>query len=288
MATVTSATVQFDKLSGFNEILYTFTGGIVAYLASGSITNSSFSGNLEGFFDVGGLAGYSDATISGSVASGTVSGNTRVGGVLGVGSGSSVTTQTSFQGLVYGDSITAGVGGGPFGGSVGGLVGSLSGSLSESFFSGTLTADKRVGGVAGLASSATINDCYAQGTVSGNINPVAGAFGLLDVGSTTRVYVYMTSISGGTSATAQEFEGPGSTAVALTHITNAFYLDNATVADGGLGASIASLSSFQNLSNFTGFAASGNWSAPTVYPGRSVLSPILTWECGKNGISCAP
>ena len=287
-ATVTSATIDFDKDSGFNEALYTFTGGIVAYLATGSITNSSFSGALEGYFDVGGVAGYSDAAISDSVASGTVKGNSRVGGVVGIASGSSSTARTSFQGVVLGDDITLGVGGGIFAGNVGGVVGSLSGTLSESFFSGAVDADKRVGGVVGLASGATINDCYAHGTVNGNIDPVAGAFGTLDLGSTTRVYVYMTSIGGGTGPSAaipQEFEGPGSSAVA---ITNVYYFDNATVANGSLGSSFSSLSLFQDISNYTGFVASGNWTTPTIYPGRSVLSPILSWECGKNGISCTP
>jgi hypothetical protein len=284
---VSSTRIDFSKDSFFHHDSNTATGGVVGILdVGGSVLRSSYvnsSTGIEGYFNVGGVVGLSYGAISNSSAKAfVVSGNSCVGGVVGFSTGS--IHQTSFVGTILGADVDDGISNGVIEGAVGGIVGVLSGSLSESFFSGTLTGDQIIGGVAGIASSANVDDCYVHGTVEGDVAPVAGAFGILDSGTVDRVYVYSNSITSSLGAAVQAFIGTATSSPVLTHVF--FYDIGLPSAQGGVG--ISGASAIQDINNFTGYEASSKWRTPASYSGRSILSPVLAWECNQTGVSCAP
>ncbi len=283
---VLNTDLDFSKNSSYHDFFSTAAGGVVGFVenAASLVTDAAFTGAgsiLEGYFNVGGISGYTVGGISESVVNATVMGNTRVGGVAGFSSGT--TTKSSFVGTVLGDDVDSGISNGFTEGEVGGLIGSHSGFLTESFFSGSVIGDVFVGGLVGTASSSNIRDCYARGTLSGSADPVAGAFSRVLGGVIERVYVYLTSLSSSTG-TAQAMIG---TVISEPTKSNLFYYENGTSPTNG-GTPISTDIAMRDISNFSGYSASGKWRTPTAYSGRSGLSPVLAWECSLAGVTCAP
>jgi len=64
-----------------------YTGGLVGYQYYGEVSDSYASGSVTGNDSTGGLVGYQDSgsTVSKSYASGSVTGTTEVGGLVGLG-----------------------------------------------------------------------------------------------------------------------------------------------------------------------------------------------------------
>lgn len=158
-------------------------GALIGY-ANGpiTITDSYASVNLTGNNGVGGLLGYKDSTsnlsISDSYTTGSINGNSIVGGLLGyVGSVSTISNSYSTA-TVFGS-----------GDYIGGLVGEVSASspglyMSNSYASGDITGNDKVGGLVGSADNGQINNSYSAGNITGN-NYVGGLVG----------YVYNTTIN---------------------------------------------------------------------------------------------
>jgi len=119
--------------------------GLFGYLApGGNVTHMSVENiNITGWRGVGGLVGMN---------SGTVSDCHSTGNVTGVG-------------VPEGDEP---------GSSIGGLVGqNMHGTVSNSYFTGTVTGDRSVGGLVGH-NYGTLSNSYSSGSVSGGIEGAVG------------------------------------------------------------------------------------------------------------------
>jgi hypothetical protein len=268
-SSVSDSVIVFDKDSAYQNRDARFVGGLIGYFNQGSLLNSTFAGtSVQGKFNVGGLVGFSSSTVTECSASGTVQGVSRVGGAFGFLGSTAI--RISASGIVIAE-IDASADG-----QVGGLVGLLTGTISNSFFSGSINADETVGGIAGLVSSGTVTNSYAFGTVTGNADPIGGAFGDLIDAVVSQVYVYQTSVSGGSS---QAFVGQKSGSTVLSQC----YFNQMSNSSSNGGTSISTPT---DLSQYTGFSDT-NWRSPSIYAGRSALTPVLAWECNQNGVTCS-
>lgn len=136
-----------------------YTGGLVgraanSYLISGKASNLNVSGTTY----VGGIAGYAISTsvYSGTSTGGSVTGNTYVGGLAGIGSGSSFAYSTATNLNVQGTSHT------------GGLVGYLdNGTLFAASATGSIQGGTKTGGLVGFYSSGILTGGSAFVTVTG-------------------------------------------------------------------------------------------------------------------------
>jgi hypothetical protein len=162
-------------------------GGLVGFNNGGSIENCYAAGNVEGIRKVGGLVGSSagrqlvESEIKNSYATGNVSGHENIGGLVGELSGSNARITNCYAtGSVVGAGqplgagllhiITPAVG-------VGGLVGrNMGGAIRTSFATGSVEGPNNVGGLVGLL-SATIENSYATGNVSGSGRNIGGLVG---------------------------------------------------------------------------------------------------------------
>mgnify|MGYP000259455493 CR=1 FL=1 len=168
------------------------TGNIVTVSASGTVSGGDNVGGLVGQYDgtsnidmtgssasvdvtgntnVGGLVGYSknaEQSITYSSASGDVTGDHNVGGLIGLADYSGGTTNI-YRTNASGDIKATGSQG-----NVGGLVGkSAAGRIQQSYATGNVTGDRRVGGLVGVQKdngagyNAAVVNSYANGTVDG-------------------------------------------------------------------------------------------------------------------------
>jgi filamentous hemagglutinin family protein len=177
-----SGTITGDYSTG-QVTGYSYTGGLIGSLSSGTTSYSSSAANVTSTetvspgqsgllypnFFTGGLIGYDGGNISHSDATGNVTSyNGYTGGLVGMLTGLSIdlsyakgavteTTQNSSDG----------------GSSVGGLVGNALGNVSNSFATGNVSGYDQVGGLIGLvgnsaseSGSYSIENSYATGNVS--------------------------------------------------------------------------------------------------------------------------
>ncbi|WP_081927195.1 GLUG motif-containing protein [Halobellus rufus] len=172
--TVSNASVT-GAVSGGGE-----TGGLVG-ANSGEVTNSSATASVDGDDSTGGLVGFSTDTVRNSSAAGSVNGSEQVGGLVGYS-----------RGDVHKSSATGDVNGSE---RVGGLVGRLDGTTTESHASGDATgSDSYVGGLIGINNVGDVSESYATGSVTGesrlggfvgrNLGEISDAFaaGVVDNG----------------------------------------------------------------------------------------------------------
>ncbi len=139
----------------------TETGFLAGYIDDSTLDNTSVVGGTYLSFDVDVDADH-------------------VGGLVGLTLNSTISRSYATSDISLSDI------GGP---SVGGLVGTNFGTLiEESYATGTISSVnyQYAGGLAGY-SSGTINDCYAQGSVSGNL-VVGGLVGTVQNGTISRSY----------------------------------------------------------------------------------------------------
>jgi hypothetical protein len=159
--------------------------------AAGSITNSSATGTVSGgsSSDIGGLVGYSLGTVSVSYAGGPVSGVSAniAGGLIGFNSGT--VSQTFATG-----SVSAGQGNSDAGGLIGEASSASSVSISNSYATGSVAGGANVGGLIGL-NAMNVSDVYSTGKVTGNGN-LGGLIGQEDYGYTTITNGYWNTASG--------------------------------------------------------------------------------------------
>lgn len=165
------------------------TGGLIG-IANGIISNSSASGVVKGYNSVGGLIGvfssYQAIALSNSYATGAVFGARDVGGLIGdASSGAAATTITKSYAI---GNVTG------TGADVGGLVGNQGYyvQLKESYASGNVVGDTRVGGLVGLydgqIGGGLVENSYATGSVSGT-NEVGGLLGM-QLGNISKSFAY--------------------------------------------------------------------------------------------------
>jgi hypothetical protein len=195
-----------------------YVGGLVGTLGTGEISESSFTGDVTGTNTVGGLVGLAFGDITDSTFSGSVTGERYVGGIAG-GTGAPTISNSSASGSVTGLAGGEGNIGGLVGGgsatitdshadvnvtgatairniegeitvagneSIGGLLGwgDLSVTISNSYSTGSVTGDAKVGGLVGTLAGGYIEESYSTGDVFGRTNgSIGGLVGYADSGS---------------------------------------------------------------------------------------------------------
>jgi hypothetical protein len=190
----TLGTGELSESSFTGDVTGTNTVGGLVGLAFGDITDSTFSGSVTGERYVGGIAGGTGApTISNSSASGSVTGlaggEGNIGGLVGGGSATitdshadvNVTGATAIRNI-EGEITVAG------NESIGGLLGwgDLSVTISNSYSTGSVTGDAKVGGLVGTLAGGYIEESYSTGDVFGRTNgSIGGLVGYADSGSGT-------------------------------------------------------------------------------------------------------
>jgi hypothetical protein len=183
----TLGTGEISQSSFTGDVTGTNTVGGLVGIAFGDITNSTFSGSVTGERYVGGIAGVTGApTISNSSASGNVTGLAGGEGNIGglVGGGSATITDSHADVTVTGAAeATNGAAGVP---NTGGLLGygDMSVTISNSYSTGTVTGDTKVGGLVGTLAGGYIDESYSTGDVFGRTNgSIGGLVGYADSGS---------------------------------------------------------------------------------------------------------
>ena len=190
----TLGTGEISESSFTGDVTGTNTVGGLVGLAFGDITDSTFSGSVTGERYVGGIAGGTGApTISNSSASGSVTGlaggEGNIGGLVGGGSATITDSHADVNvtgAATYitdpetGEIITQGT---P---NTGGLLGlgDMSVTISNSYSTGTVTGDTKVGGLVGTLAGGYIEESYSTGDVFGRTNgSIGGLVGFADSGS---------------------------------------------------------------------------------------------------------
>ncbi|MBO9535701.1 YDG domain-containing protein [Herbaspirillum sp.] len=181
-----------------------YIGGLIGY-NTGTISNSHATGTInrstatDGINYTGGLVGYSGSgTISNSYATVAVIGGSRssdLGGLVGL----------MFNGAISNSYSTGAVNGHN---SVGGLVGnSQGGPISNSYATGAVSNDSSgsyagglVGSITSTNAAASITNSYATGAVSGSSNGIGGLVGYTN--SATAANSYWNTATSGQSASA--------------------------------------------------------------------------------------
>jgi len=186
-------------------------GGLVGE-ASGNISNSTFSGEVTGERYVGGIAGatggqiISNSSASGSVT-GLANGEGNIGGLVGGGSGTITNSHTDVtvtgeinysrnpadvplddgpagidsNGYVLNRYGTRIILNGPE--NIGGLLGygDVSATISNSYSTGSVAGQTKVGGLVGTIAGSSIKESYSTSTVQG-VATVGGLVGYADKG----------------------------------------------------------------------------------------------------------
>lgn len=269
----TNVTVTWDPAGPSNVNMWTYSGGIAGYLFAGSVTNCTVSGTITGYYAVGGIVGTSVGSITDSYSSANVNGFTNVGGIVGWLAG----------GTASRDYASGNVTGSAGGIAIGGLVGVLTATLSESFSSGNVSGDNRMGNMVGDASSGAVTNCYGTGSVVGISSDIGGGFGLLWGATVTKTYSLAASVTSTGAGTPYAMVGRNAWAPVPV---SSYYLANG-VADIW-GVTQLSVPDSLNQGRYPGFdftAGTGQWVMPTTNPIHG-LTPVLRWACGKYGIVC--
>ena len=194
-------------------------GGLVGTLGTGELRESSFTGDVTGTNVVGGLVGEAYGDISSSTFSGSVTGERYVGGIAGSTGAPTISNSSAsggVTGLAGGEGNIGGlVGGGsatitdshadvnvtgaatfsmddngniinPGTSNTGGLLGlgDAQVTISNSYSTGTVTGDTKVGGLVGMLAGGYIEESYSTGDVFGRTNgSIGGLVGYVDSGS---------------------------------------------------------------------------------------------------------
>ncbi len=267
--------------------------GALAGESGGTITNVHASVPVTGFFQVGGLIGVAFGSVVGSSASGTVTGQIEggasgnpgpVGGLIGEFDGGSVTGSsatgavtaadgTYIGGLIgltnAGTTVTASFATGNVttipiingGADVGGLIGFSASAVSNSYATGAVTGELRVGGLLGSNNSGSVSNSYATGAVTAVVDASIGLFGSdaggligFDSGATPTHDVYATG-----PVTGDNNLG-GLIGELENNLSNAYSTGAVSVAPGGGGANVGGLVGVDDL---LGGASNSYWNTQT-------------------------
>ena len=195
-----------------------YTGGLVGYMNSGTLTNSYSQVVVSGTGYAGGIIGYvnNSSNISTVYSTGNVTGTGNyTGGLVGQLIGSTLTngyslgsvSGTSYQGGIVGSAATNAIISNVYstgnvtsiGGFTGGLAGEITAStLTDGYSQGMIKGVLSVGGVVGtLTNHSTTSNVYATGNVTGTGNNTGGLAGYISDSTLTNGYA-LGSVSGAT------------------------------------------------------------------------------------------
>ena len=136
---------------------------------------------------VGGLVGqmWNDSSISFCYSSGSVKNEYECGGLVGVFSGSTMST-------CYSTCSVTGV----YTNAVGGLIASSKGSIENCYATGNVVGQRAAGGLVGDGSYTSFKNCYATGNVKGG-DDVGGLVGKLGSDSSLKTSYATGNVTGG-------------------------------------------------------------------------------------------
>lgn len=277
-----------------------FVGGLVGSHTAGSIDSSSSSATISvpstsssGASGAGGLVGQvtgatiSDCSATGNVSEGVGSAEMRMGGLVGLAEGATISRCFS-TGNVSAD----------FNGSTYiGMVGlSSSSTVSQCFSKGTYSSPgfirySYIGGIVGYLDDGSIEDSYSMIThdMAGGEPTNGGASGGLVGymgGTVTTSYSAASAMDAVASGTAYGFSGNQ----VVAGITSCYYYNNGSVpVDSSTGVTnLDTQLAMETQGSYTGFDFGSDWAMPdaNALSPDGILSPVLQWQCGSNGINC--
>lgn len=196
------------------------TGSVINCTANGSI-NGIVSVNVDMdndiYWFVGGLVSINAGTITHSSAAVTVSGRQSAGGLVGYNNGGTIQT-SSATGSVTVEAVPSSVAGqlpgNGNGTQAGGLVGTFSsGTIENCYATGAVSGIDQLGGLVGAitgSGTATVENSFSSGTVTGTGSNVGGLVGENSGGTATSSYWDETASGQGTSPV-----GTGETTAAM-------------------------------------------------------------------------
>lgn len=173
-----------------------YIGGIIGYNDYGGLTNCYCDADIKAASLVGGLAGdtntSSELYIEGCSTKGSIQGNSYVGGLLGQFSSGQMRecySTAEISGVVKDEQESR---------FIGGLIGASGAytSTSSCYYTGSVTGNGYVGGIAGISYISDMTNCYSTGNVTGQ-NGVGGLVGFMSYGSLVKCYL-IGSVSGQT------------------------------------------------------------------------------------------
>ena len=134
--TDSGASINNVGLTGVNITGNDYTGALVGYNRSASVTKSYSTGTVIGTDYVGGLFGVNWDSVTNSYSAVNVTGGIRVGGLVGLNLASVANSYSS--GRIIGSS------------QVGGLVGNNTAPINNSFSTGSVSGPNYIGGLVGF------------------------------------------------------------------------------------------------------------------------------------------
>lgn len=142
---INSGTISDAKFEGQVTGDQLYTGGLVGYMFSGDLTDSSIDGNVIGQENVGGAVGYLEGSISNVEAYGDVEGELWTGGIAGtVGFVGNFTRAGHVSSVRSNMDISGNKG-------TGGIVGwQMLGEISDTYSHGEISGQKWTGGIVGI------------------------------------------------------------------------------------------------------------------------------------------
>ena len=192
LSTIDKQTYNYDQvglLSGYatNTLIKNVTiergsviardlvGGLVGYIDSSSVENSSSSAIVDGEEVIGGLIGEADfSEIIDSSSTGSVNGVEAVGGLVGFLYESEIEGSHA-TGIVSGLVYVGGLIGGSFGDSAGGIY--SYNLITNSYATGSASGEESVGGLIGKTYITKLMNTYSSGTVNGTDDYTGGLVG---------------------------------------------------------------------------------------------------------------
>ena len=191
------ATIKDLTISGTSVKGGQYTGSLVGYSTSTTISNYTYNGNVTSTYYGGGVAGYiSGGSVSTLTITSTVTGTNYVGGLFGKAGGQTINNAT-FNGAVSGTGYLGGaigqVGNGSLtltsctvtapvngtGSYVGGIIGQSNNNttLSSCSQSGQVKGASYLGGVCGSASGSSYTNCDHTGDINAGGSNIGGVLG---------------------------------------------------------------------------------------------------------------
>ena len=151
--TIDSVGMENGSVSG-----HFYTGELVGYMNSGTISYCYASGSVVGNLIAGGLVGYiHGGSVSYCYSTGSVVGNYFLSGIFGglAGQNSGLVSNSYATGSISGNNV------------IGGLVGANYDTVINCYATGSVLGDSACGGLIGISQDSVFS-CYAVGSVSGS------------------------------------------------------------------------------------------------------------------------